>query len=127
MIATPTLVIEHVTTADMQDGQPLPPFIDRGVIWHGVRRAGGRTLWRRILLAETHTHAVPRVRRLQPTEGTRGAFARDRAAALTTAIFQIQATAPEGEQRRYVEAYVRDELEDVARAAAGLRDGGGDA
>jgi hypothetical protein len=41
MIATPTLIIEHVTTVDMRDGQPLPPFIDNGVIWHVVRRAGG--------------------------------------------------------------------------------------
>jgi hypothetical protein len=44
------LAIDHVITADMDDGQPLPPFIEDGVIWCVVRRQHGRTLWRRILL-----------------------------------------------------------------------------
>ena len=43
------LVIEHVTTVDMDDGQPLPPFMDDGAIWCVVRPLPGRkTLWRRI-------------------------------------------------------------------------------
>jgi hypothetical protein len=32
----------------MDDGQPLAPFIDDGVVWHLVRRTDGRTLWRRL-------------------------------------------------------------------------------
>ena len=43
------LCIEHVTTVDMDDGQPLPPYIGDGV-WHVVDRADGRTTWRRIFL-----------------------------------------------------------------------------
>jgi hypothetical protein len=46
----PTLVIERAVTADMDDGQPMPPFIDDGVVWHVARRANGRMLWRRIAL-----------------------------------------------------------------------------
>jgi hypothetical protein len=44
------LIIEHTTTADMPDGQSLPPFIDKDVaIWHAVDRLpGGYTRWRRI-------------------------------------------------------------------------------
>jgi hypothetical protein len=42
--------IDHVTTADMADGQPLPPYMDDGVVWCVVRRQRGRTLWRRIIL-----------------------------------------------------------------------------
>jgi len=38
-------------TANMADGQPLPPLIENGVVWRLVRRAGGRTAWRRISLA----------------------------------------------------------------------------
>lgn len=44
------LAIEHAVTADMDDGQPLPPFIEDGYVWHVVRRAGGRTLWRCLFL-----------------------------------------------------------------------------
>jgi hypothetical protein len=44
------LKIEHAITSDMPDGQPLPPFIEDGLIWRVVRRADGRTLWRRLLL-----------------------------------------------------------------------------
>jgi hypothetical protein len=47
------LVIEHIVTADMADGQPLPPFIEDGCAWHLVRRADGRTLWRRIFLSSS--------------------------------------------------------------------------
>jgi hypothetical protein len=43
------LAIEHVTTADMDDGQPLPPFFD-GAIWCVVRRANNRTFWRSLAL-----------------------------------------------------------------------------
>ena len=45
------LIIELIDTADMYDGQPLPPFIDDNVVWHLARRLpGARTLWRRIFL-----------------------------------------------------------------------------
>ena len=44
------LIIEHLITSDMDDGQPLPPLIEDGLVWHVVRRAAGRTLWRRIYL-----------------------------------------------------------------------------
>jgi hypothetical protein len=55
--ATPTdpgvgLIIEHTTTVDMPDGQPLPPYINDDVVWHVVDRADARTRWRRISLAE---------------------------------------------------------------------------
>jgi hypothetical protein len=50
------LAIEHVVTADMADGQPLPPYIDAGVVWHAVRRQpAGTTLWRRIALQTSNT------------------------------------------------------------------------
>jgi hypothetical protein len=50
------LMIEHMTTADMPDGQSLPPFIDEdGALWRVVRRlAGARTLWRRIRLSSDY-------------------------------------------------------------------------
>jgi hypothetical protein len=41
-----TLIIEHLVTADMADGQPLPPWIVDHIVWCVVRRAAGRTLWR---------------------------------------------------------------------------------
>jgi len=45
--------IEHTTTADMEDGQALPPFWD-GNAWHVVRRfPNQQTLWRRISLQTT--------------------------------------------------------------------------
>lgn len=62
--STPTdpgvsLIIELVDTADMPDGQPLPPYIDGDVVWHVVRRADARTCWRRIRLSsETLEHAI---------------------------------------------------------------------
>jgi hypothetical protein len=39
----------------------------------------------------------------------------DRAAVVTTAIMQMIATAPKGQSRQAIEAYLRDEFEDVAR------------
>jgi hypothetical protein len=44
------LIIEYTTTADMPDGQSLPPFIDEdGAVWCAVcRLPGARTRWRRI-------------------------------------------------------------------------------
>ena len=44
------LLIEYTDTADMDDGQSLPPFIDEGgAIWHVVNRLpGGYARWRRI-------------------------------------------------------------------------------
>jgi hypothetical protein len=47
------LIIEHATTVDLADGQPLPPLIFDGVVWRVVcRLAGARTRWGRIALAE---------------------------------------------------------------------------
>lgn len=54
--ATPALRIEHSVNADMADGQPLPPLIEDGVVWHVVRRANGRTTWRRLLLTSFCRH-----------------------------------------------------------------------
>jgi hypothetical protein len=48
--ASRILIVEHVVTADMDDGQPLPPYTDDDVIWRAVRQADGHTLWRRIFL-----------------------------------------------------------------------------
>jgi hypothetical protein len=39
----------------------------------------------------------------------------DRAAVVTTAIMQMIATAPRNELRQAIEAYLRDEFEDIAR------------
>jgi hypothetical protein len=50
VLAAASLVIEYTITADMPDGQALPPYIDAGVTWCVVRRANGQTLWRRIIL-----------------------------------------------------------------------------
>jgi len=52
-----SLVIEHRVTADMPDGQPLPPFIEDGATWHAVRRSHHKTLWRRIVLKEENALA----------------------------------------------------------------------
>ena len=46
-------VIEHIVTADMADGQPLPPLLEDDHAWHLVRRTGGRTTWRRIFLTSS--------------------------------------------------------------------------
>jgi hypothetical protein len=54
------LVIEHAVTADMQDGQPLPPYNDQDTIWRVVRRADGLTSWRRIFLRLTNGGAGAR-------------------------------------------------------------------
>jgi hypothetical protein len=55
-MTAPHLLIEYTTTADMPDGQSLPPFVDEGgAIWRVVRRLGGaRTLWRRIRLSSDY-------------------------------------------------------------------------
>jgi hypothetical protein len=48
------ILIEHLTTGDMPDNQPLPPFMDDNAIWHVVRRLPDqKTLWRRISLQTT--------------------------------------------------------------------------
>jgi hypothetical protein len=52
MRCVPSVIIEYVDTADMADGQPLPPYIDDGVVWRMVRRLpDSRTRWRRIRLS----------------------------------------------------------------------------
>jgi len=49
------IIIEHQATADMDDGQALPPFWD-GSAWHVVRRLPNQqTLWRRIGLQTTQS------------------------------------------------------------------------
>jgi hypothetical protein len=50
---TPALCIEHSVTVDMANGQPLPPYFGDGVVCHVVRRAKGRTLWRRLFLSSS--------------------------------------------------------------------------
>lgn len=50
---TLALCIEHVVTADMDDGQQLPPLIEDGFRWHVVHRAKGSTLWRRVFLSSS--------------------------------------------------------------------------
>jgi hypothetical protein len=50
MTAAPALCIEHSVTTDMADGQPLPPYPDRGITWQVVRRVDGRTTWRRLFV-----------------------------------------------------------------------------
>ena len=42
----------------------------------------------------------------------------DRAAVVTTAIMQMIATAPKGELRQAIEAYLREEFDDAARHLA---------
>jgi hypothetical protein len=58
------LIIEHTTTVDMPDGQPLPPYIDDdGAVWGVVRHLpGARTLWRRVRLSSktSSEHAIDR-------------------------------------------------------------------
>jgi hypothetical protein len=47
----PTLCVELFTTADMPDGQPLPPVDHDDIVWVVAHRAGGTTLWRKIFLS----------------------------------------------------------------------------
>ncbi len=49
------MLVEHVVTADLDDGSPVVPgFVDDGIHWACVARLpDARTLWRRISLAET--------------------------------------------------------------------------
>jgi hypothetical protein len=48
VLARQALFVEQACTADMEDGQPLPPLIEDSCVWHVVRRSKGRTLWRRL-------------------------------------------------------------------------------
>ncbi len=54
------LIIEHIVTADLDDGSPVVPgFVDDGIHWACVARLpNARTLWRRIRLSTEK--AVPR-------------------------------------------------------------------
>jgi hypothetical protein len=45
--STPYLPREYRTTCDLPDGQPCPPFIEDGIAWRVVLRAGGHTIWTR--------------------------------------------------------------------------------
>ena len=57
-------IVELIKTADMSDGQPLPPYFDSdGAIWRVVRHLpGARTLWRRVRLSSktSSEHAIDR-------------------------------------------------------------------
>jgi hypothetical protein len=66
------LVIEYTTTADMPDGQSLPPFIDKdGAVWGVVRRLpGARTRWRRIRPSQTKRLSAAKSRSRSTTGGT---------------------------------------------------------
>ncbi len=35
----------YILTADLDDGQPCPPYIEDGVPWRVVQRRNGRTVW----------------------------------------------------------------------------------
>jgi hypothetical protein len=57
---TASIIIEHIVTADMDDGQPLPPYIEDNIVWHIVHRLpNAQTLWRRIFL-QTEVHVEGR-------------------------------------------------------------------
>jgi hypothetical protein len=61
---TARLVIEYGVTADMADGQPLPPYIDNGTVWHVVCRLPGNcTRWRRTRLSDQTDMAAAGSRR----------------------------------------------------------------
>jgi hypothetical protein len=49
--STMPLRVELSMTADMPDGQPLPPPYDCDGVWHVVRCNDSHTLWRRIFLS----------------------------------------------------------------------------
>jgi hypothetical protein len=51
------LIVEHVTTSDLPDGQVCPPYYD-GAVWRVVRRSGGRTLWRCLYLKTKPSHVA---------------------------------------------------------------------
>jgi hypothetical protein len=63
------ILIEHQTTADMDDGQVLPPLIENGIVWCVVRRAHGFTLWRRLSLLPLRAPISPPTARV-PHGGT---------------------------------------------------------
>ena len=66
----PMLVIEHAVTANMDDGQSLPPIIEDGAIWCVVHPLPGRkTLWRRISFQST---TPPSTAAAQPRDDLRG-------------------------------------------------------
>jgi hypothetical protein len=46
-------IVEHATTSDMDDGRPLPPLIEGGIVWHVVYRSNSQTKWRRIFLKKS--------------------------------------------------------------------------
>jgi hypothetical protein len=61
---TVALTVDYATTADMADGQPLPPYIDDdGAVWRIVRRLpDARTCWCRIRLAGQTTKQITKTR-----------------------------------------------------------------
>jgi hypothetical protein len=63
---TAALIIDYLVTADMGDGQALPPYIDSDcAVWRVVCRmpasptAAARTRWRRVRLSEEQTTDAP--------------------------------------------------------------------
>jgi hypothetical protein len=64
-----SLIIEHLVTADMNDGQPLPPFYERDAIWCVVRRLPDQmTLWRSLFLSPLRAPISPPTARV-PHDG----------------------------------------------------------
>ena len=60
MTTIPTLVIKHAVTADMADGQPLPPHYD-GAVWRVLRHQPDHTtLWRSISIRASAPPPAPR-------------------------------------------------------------------
>jgi hypothetical protein len=49
------LVIQHIVTCDLDDGQVCPPYFEADVIWRVVKQRSGQTLWRRIFLQSSPT------------------------------------------------------------------------
>jgi hypothetical protein len=65
-MSSPAFVIAYAVTSDMDDGQPLPPLIEDGTVWHVVRRRSGRTLWRSLYLKIKPSHVAAGAQRREP-------------------------------------------------------------
>jgi hypothetical protein len=63
--------IEYRTTCDLPDGQPCPPFIEDGIAWRVVMRAGGHTIWTRPLLKSSSVSAWRTCRKISTPRRTR--------------------------------------------------------
>jgi hypothetical protein len=74
------LAVDYATTADMADGQPLPPFIDDDdAVWRIVRRLpDARTCWCRIRFTEQTTKQITKRQRGSATGHDQKIHAQDR-------------------------------------------------